>query len=547
MIQKFKLLFNTVKYLKLSQIFNRLKRNYKIQNITLLPAPSASKVSKKFQSFPLSLVKMVGENRFNFLNEVHCISQAEDWNLVTNDKLWLYNLHYFDDLNSFEGEQRYSWHKSLIERWIDENPPGFGVGWDAYPTSLRIVNWIKWSLKRGDLNSKWLDSLANQARYLSKNLETHLLGNHLFSNAKALVFAGLFFKGKEAEGWYQAGLNIIESELDEQVLPDGGNFELSPMYHSIFLLDLLDLINIHRTFNKDEVIGVHQKIPLMLHWLKSMSHPDGGISFFNDAAFGVAPSFYELLEYAKKLNIKNINKQVKNFEYFKDSGYVRVENNSLVAIIDLANIGPDYIPGHGHADVLSFELSLFGKRVIVNSGTSVYGESYMRHMQRSTVSHSTVVIDEQNSSEVWGGFRVAKRAHVLDIQIKQNKENVNISAYHDGYKRLKGSPVHMRNWNFIENGIKIIDSITGKNSHSIRLILPLHPEVLIKNIQHNVVELRVNGKLVKILFKGSGNLKVIESKYHPEFGLSIDNKVLTYTYSGFLPFTALTQITWVDI
>ncbi len=198
MIQKFKLLFNTVKYLKLSQIFNRLKRNYKIQNITLLPAPSASKVSKKFQSFPLSLVKMVGENRFNFLNEVHCISQAEDWNLVTNDKLWLYNLHYFDDLNSFEGEQRYSWHKSLIERWIDENPPGFGVGWDAYPTSLRIVNWIKWSLKRGDLNSKWLDSLANQARYLSKNLETHLLGNHLFSNAKALVFARAFFQRKRS-------------------------------------------------------------------------------------------------------------------------------------------------------------------------------------------------------------------------------------------------------------------------------------------------------------------------------------------------------------
>jgi len=278
-----------------------------------------------------------------------------------------------------------------------------------------------------------------------------------------------------------------------------------------------------------------------------MSHPDGDISFFNDAAFGVAPSFDELLEYAKKLDIKNIDRKVKKFEYFKDTGYVRVENKSLVAIIDLANIGPDYIPGHGHADVLSFELSLFGKRVIVNSGTSLYGESDMRHIQRSTESHSTVVIDEQNSSEVWGGFRVARRARVLDIQIKQNKDDVNILAYHDGYKRLKGRPMHMRNWIFIENGLKIIDSITGKNSHSVRVVLPLHPEVLIKNSQHNFVELIVNGKLVKILFQGPGNLKVIESKYHPEFGLSIDNKVLSYAYSGFLPFKASTQITWMEI
>jgi hypothetical protein len=214
MIQKFKLLLNTVKYLKISQIFNRLKRDFKIQNINLLSAPSTSKVSKKFQAFPLSPIKMVSENSFKFLNEVQYISQKDDWNLVTKDKLWLYNLHYFDDLNSFEGELRYSWHKSLIDLWINENPPGFGIGWDAYPTSLRIVNLIKWSLKRGDLNSEWLDSLATQAQHLSKNLETHLLGNHLFSNAKALVFAGLFFKGNEAEEWYQAGLNIIQKELD---------------------------------------------------------------------------------------------------------------------------------------------------------------------------------------------------------------------------------------------------------------------------------------------------------------------------------------------
>jgi hypothetical protein len=38
-----------------------------------------------------------------------------------------------------------------------------------------------------------------QVRFLRKRLEVHLLGNHLFANAKALVFAGLYFSGDEAE------------------------------------------------------------------------------------------------------------------------------------------------------------------------------------------------------------------------------------------------------------------------------------------------------------------------------------------------------------
>ena len=87
----------------------------------------------------------------------------------------------------------------------------------------------------------------------------------------------------------------------------------------------------------------------------------------------------------------------------------------MVIIADVADIGPDYIPGHGHADVLSFELSLFGKRVIVNSGISTYELSEDRYKQRSTELHSTITIDNKNSSEVWGGFRVANRAKVFDI------------------------------------------------------------------------------------------------------------------------------------
>ena len=83
---------------------------------------------------------MPGEGLCRFLNETHDITSPTFWNAPTLEKLWLYNLHYFDDLNAVDANTRCLWHKSLIGRWILENPPGKGNGWEPYPASLRIVN-----------------------------------------------------------------------------------------------------------------------------------------------------------------------------------------------------------------------------------------------------------------------------------------------------------------------------------------------------------------------------------------------------------------------
>ena len=53
----------------------------------------------------------------------------------------------------------------------------------------------------------------------------------------------IVFEGRQAAAWLATGLKVITRELPEQVLADGGNFERSPMYHAIFLEDVLDLVN----------------------------------------------------------------------------------------------------------------------------------------------------------------------------------------------------------------------------------------------------------------------------------------------------------------
>ena len=543
--------WNTLRYLKFSQIVVRVGRKFRRVKIDLSPADVPRRHSGVWIEPAKRTQRITGEQSFCFLNKSNDLVSVDDWNNRDWSKLWLYNLHYFDDLTAIDANQRVSWHQALICRWINENPSGEGNGWEPYPSSLRIVNWIKWVLTGNVLEESWEHSLTVQVRYLSSNLETHLLGNHLFANAKALLFAGLFFEGAEAEHWYQIGLKIVERELPEQVLSDGGNFELSTMYHAIFLEDLLDLVNVHRVYGKKLPSGIEERILAMFNWLEVMCHPDGEISFFNDAAFGITPSIKEIQDYGARLSmLSSLMGESDKWEHqnslvdLQESGYSRVVVGDAVALIDRAAIGPDYLPGHAHADTLSFELSLFGQRVVVNSGTSVYGASLERQRQRGTAAHATVVIDGEDSSEVWGGFRVARRARILNRKQSERDGVVKLSACHDGYKRLSGKPVHCREWLF-EKGILIIhDKIGGKGIHKIMSVLPLHPDIKVVHTAENRIVLDVEGHEVMVAVEGEGILEVVKGTYHPEFGLSVKNRKLVFRNSTTLPMEIMTRISW---
>ena len=107
-----------------------------------------------------------------------------------------------------------------------------------------MVNWIKWILENNINDKKIISSLFEQVHNLDNSVEFHILGNHIFANAKALIFAGIFFDGTNGDIWYRKGCKILQKELREQFLKDSGHFELSPMYHSIMIEDILDLLNL---------------------------------------------------------------------------------------------------------------------------------------------------------------------------------------------------------------------------------------------------------------------------------------------------------------
>lgn len=452
--------WRTVRWLKPAQVIGRLRFKLQRPKPDLRPAPAQRKVCGPWQTPAARYPSLSDGTHMTFLGESKDFTQV-GWDNPELPLLWRYNQHYFDDLNAAGAVQRQSWHVAILAAWLAANPAGQGTAWAPYPLSLRVVNWVKWWLGGQPPEAALLDSLASQTRWLVQRLEWHLLGNHLFINAKALVYAGLFFEGAEAEGWLAKGLHILDRELQEQFLPDGGQFERSPMYHALALEDLLDLINVieHLAAANSPARPLLQRLracsALALFWLRTMTHPDGTLSRFNDTAEGIAPPLPELERLASALATKAEMAPMSGTLHLQSSGYARMARGEATLFLDMAPVGPDYLPGHAHADSLSFELSLNRRLVLVNRGTSEYGLGPRRQVERGTAAHNTVQVGAENSSEVWAGFRVGRRARTTEIRISEFMA----SAAHDGYVHLKGRPIHRRQWTLGDCSLLIEDHL----------------------------------------------------------------------------------------
>ena len=535
--------FHTIRYLKPIQIYARVWYAFRRPKLDHRQPPPIRPCKGAWCPGSSRACSLIQPNRFRFLNIERNINAPTAWNNMTWGGLWLFNLHYFDDLNARDADQRTAWHIDLIHRWIAENPPPDGLGWKPYTISLRIVNWIKWSFAGHPLSDEAIQSLALQTRVLHQRPEVHIQGNHLLANAKALIFVGFFFEGPEARDWLHAGLNLLAGELQKQILPDGGHYERSAMYQSVLLEDMLDLVNLTQAYSgacheiESHIMQWRKTIHQMRLWLTHMTHPDGHIALFNDAALRIAPSLQDLGQYAVRLGIEPIHVQPPPITHLSGTGYIRVHLGAIVTILDVGEVCPPHLPAHAHADTLSFELSWHMRRVVVDSGTSCYDNSEERRYQRSTAAHNTVVIDGNDSSEVWDVFRVARRAMPFDLHIADTNDSIQIRCAHNGYKRLKGKPIHQRTFIVSDDRMTLIDTIQGSGVHDISAYLHFHPGIHIRLCGENQVDILENHRHIGVIrINAWPTVRLFESRYYPEFGKRERNTTLLVNKTGHLPF-----------
>ncbi len=460
-------------------------------------------------------------------------------------RLWCYNLHYFDYLQSPDLSTAIK--IQLIKDWIENNPIGSPTAWEPYTASLRIVNWVKF-LERArhleGISEVIIKSLGLQTHWLYNHLELHILANHLFKNIKALIFSGHFLEGKVTKKWLSIGEKLLLREIKEQVLSDGGHFERSPMYHNIFLEDLLDLINIgsnsgaHCAY-KELLEATALKAAL---FTRDIRLTDDEIPLFNDSALSIAANSDQLLQYAENILQTNL------FDYqsypqvleFSHSGFYVLGDHSMKLIIDCGETGPRYQPGHTHCDTLSYELSVGKQRFIVDTGTFDYEPGIRRKYDRSTAAHNTVMIEQEEQSELWGLFRVARRASPFAVSYQKDPGGKTIfNGKHDGYSRLKGNIIHSREVIFYPDvGWSIKDLLEGKEENRVENFIHIHPDLSTRVIGDGVDLLDKNAQCVAtIKLKTNCLYDISKSVYHPEFGLELENEVIRMHIKEKLPVT----------
>jgi uncharacterized heparinase superfamily protein len=187
---------------------------------------------------------------------------------------------------------------------------------------------------------------------------------------------------------------------------------------------------------------------------------------------------------------------------FADAGlYVLTSNRGtseeLFCLADAGPLGFLSIAAHGHADALSFTLSVGGQPVIVDPGTfSYFLDAHWREYFRSTPAHNTITIGGDNQSVSGGPFIWMGKAEVQVRDWSVRPDGALLTAEHSGYTRMARGLVHRRTVDLKNNRLDVIDRIEGTGRHDIEWRLHFHPacEVTLTRESCNVTW--ATGKLV---------------------------------------------------
>jgi len=555
-LERAKLTLRTVRNLRVEQIAWRVRRTLVPRGIPGVPlepvalAPRAAAVGARWLAIEESAPDPDLEDRARRLlaGEVYALGRSIplerlDWTAQPVSQLWTYHLHYFEPLATLHVMARRGVPGAvariveLVEGWIEGTATGAGEGWDSYPTSVRIVQWLKvlamdeaaGRLLPEALHHAMLRSLQQQATHLARNLEWDLSANHLLKNLCALAWAGLLLDGPEFPPAVGDASRRLEREVERQVLPDGMHEERSPAYHQLVLHDLLEVRALRVEMGDPGAGGMDRILGSMIHAMERMTRPDGSFLLFGDSANGSAPPRERVRCLAE--SVASPGGVGEGVWALPDAGFYGHSDGEHRLVVDCGPIGPRHQPAHGHCDALSFELDLLGVPVVVDSGVHGYAGDPFREYSRSTRAHNTVMIDGKEQSEVWGLFRVARMAHV------RREGGPTSGAVGEGGTplfQLSGScrpfharkVKHLREFRLEPGVLRIVDEVRGGDGRQVETFLHLHPrwEVELRGDQlrgwDGEKELHIDTMGLDDLELLRGRLEPVQGWYLPAMGVA---------------------------
>ena len=312
--------------------------------------------------------------------------------------------------------------------------------WNAYTASHRLINLLAGlALHRAaggvpapEHERAILSHVRFCAAFVRANLERDLQYNHLMKNYVALaVYAAALDRVPPPLATLR---DAVPRAIAQNVLSDGGHAERSPMYHALSMVDVA-MLRASGLFDGQWNHLLDDTAARMTSALAAMTHPDGDIALFNDAWLGEAPPARVLIGDSKTPSTARL----------PVTGYVRIGEVGDAAILDCGPCGPDDNPGHAHADFLSVEVSVGGRRLIVDPGVPTYTAGELRDISRSARSHNAPSIEDVEPIEFWKSFRVGRRGTAAEITDARLGGIAPLwcAGYHTGYEHLG---LRVRRW-----------------------------------------------------------------------------------------------------
>ena len=419
------------------------------------------------------------------------------WPVKDNELRWQLHRHkWFTPMGKayrVSGDEKYAeeWAKQYID-WIKKNPlvkidkSEYEMADDKLKGDAENVRFawrpLEVSNRLQDQTSQFqlfLPSPSFTPEFLTEFLvnyhkhAVHILGNysdqgnHLLFEAQRMIYAGAFFpEFKDAQTWRKSGIDILNREINVQVYPDGGQFELDPHYHlaaiNIFCkaLRIADMNGFRGEFPQSYLDTVEN----MIVFYMNISFPDYTNPCFSDAKLTTKREMIKNYKDWHKLFPENkailwFATEGKKGELpaylskgFLKSGFFVFRNSwGTDAAQMVVKAGPKGF-WHCQPDNGTFELWFNGKKLFADSGSYVYagkGEVMeWRNWFRQTRVHNTLTLNDKNLETTESVTKLWQPEGDVQVLVTENP----------GYKNLK----HRRSVFFVDNAyFVIVDEAVG--------------------------------------------------------------------------------------
>ncbi|MEO0589192.1 MAG: heparinase II/III family protein [Pseudomonadota bacterium] len=305
--------------------------------------------------------------------------------------------------------------------------------WEVETAGLRLMAWlvhapIMISGSQSVLRRDLLSAIAETAHWFDRKALGSGAGLGQMIGWAAVTAAGLLLPEGKARRLY--GQAALIRSLGDLVAEDGGVLARCPSAQMQAIATLTDLIACYEAVEIEAPEALFVMRELLVPPLLALRHGDGALGNWQGQGAIGADRVAGLIA-STGVRTRPLNEP-------QHWGFQRMRGGQTVVQFDAA---PPPRPRHartGCASTLAFEMSDGPARVIVNcGGAALAGGQVPAHIGaglRATAAHSTLVLDNANSTAVLLHGKLGKGAETVEVERRSSSKHVTrIEASHDGY------------------------------------------------------------------------------------------------------------------